>query len=249
MEIQRSDIKNLEYLRGSIEGLDPDEFFPSYVLEETASLSDMGEYYYFEITFTDEFQQKIREKFGTNSDSLILSQDVESNPDKYYYYQLFSGKDGTFYFADYHQDDTTAALIQHNYTTEPMEGSFYVNILLPVEWEYTAETGEYGANQCDEDQITGPQVILQYDVVSTDVTEGNDRDALAAFRKRLDALGTPYALGHTVSTDHGVTVKMAPDLLNDQIVNMIGSSFNPVSLENKFYPSVTVDKNAFSYDQ
>lgn len=249
MEIQRSDIKNLEYLRGSIEGLDPDEFFPSYVLEETASLSDMGEYYYFEITFTDEFQQKIREKFGTNSGSLILSQDVESNPDKYYYYQLFSGKDGTFYFADYHQDDTTAALIQHNYTTEPMEGSFYVNILLPVEWEYTAETGEYGANQCDEDQITGPQVILQYDVVSTDVTEGNDRDALAAFRKRLDALGTPYAMGHTVSTDHGVTVKMAPDLLNNQIVNMIGSSFNPVSLENKFYPSVTVDKNAFSYDQ
>ena len=231
LEIQPDDIENLEYQEGSVDGLVLTEYFSSYTAEENSSLAEMDSYHYFELTFTEEFQQTISEIFGTDTDSLILSQDVEENPGNYYYYRLFMGKSGNFYFIDNYQDDVLAELILHNYTSEPMSYSLYFDILLPVEWECTKESEECGVNQCNEEQIKDPYVILQYDPVD-EMTEGNEKDAFAVFRKRLDTLATPYALGHTVSAKHGITVKMAPDRLNQEVLEWLGVSSNSISVQN-----------------
>ena len=248
LEIRSENIEKLEYQEGSVDGLVLTEYFSSYTIEKNPSLAEMDSYHYFELTFTEGFQQTIREIFGTDTDSLILSQDVEENPDNYYYYQLFTGKSGDFYFIDNYQDDTLAELILHNYTSEPMPYSFYFDILLPVEWEYPKELKECGVNQCNEEQIKDPCVILQYQPAD-DLTEGNEKDAFAVFRKRLDTLETPYALGHTVSAEHGITVKVAPDRLNQEMLEWLGVSSNSISVQNKFYPSVTLEKGSFSFEK
>lgn len=249
LEVSRSDIANLEYENGAVEGLTLSDYFPEYVQQENPSLIEQEEYRYFELTFTDEFLKKADEIFDTESDMLILAQDAESVPSSYCFYRLFPAKDGKYYFVDNYQDDTTADLTLHNYTSEPLAESFSYNILFPVEWEYVEETKDCGTKQCNVEDLSGPLVTLQYHTYESDVTEGNDRDALAVFKKRLDALGTPYAIGRTVSVEHGITIKMAPERLNVQIVNWLGERYLNVYLENRFYPPVSTGKNAFSFHE
>lgn len=246
LEVDGSDIENLEYKSGTVEELSLSDYFPEYAQKKNPSLVNMEEYNYFELTFTDEFQKKVEETFDADGNSLILAQDVQVNPYSYYYYLLVPGKDGNYYFLDNYQDDTAAELVLHNYTSERLPEIFLFNILLPVEWEYEKKNSEWGSCQRNVEDLSGKLVTLQYDAYESDVTEGNKQDVLRVFRNRLDKLGTPYAIGQTVSSDYGISIKMPAEHLDDLIVKWLGEKYPVIYLGNRFYSAVSLGKDSLS---
>ena len=231
IEVQRSDIENLESSFGAVDCIDLKKY----------SLLDLEEYNYFTLSFTDEMNEKIAETFGGKNENLELRQDSETNPANYYYYHLTPDENGnSYYFVDNLQNEAIQELVLYNYTNEPLADGFYFDILLPVEWESVREADEPGKYQCDIDSLSGPQLTMQYDTYATDITKGAYQDVVSALKKRLDTLETPYAFGYTVSTDYGISIQMNPERLNMELLNWIASSNMNLYVENQFYSPVNL---------
>ena len=233
--IERSQIESMKLVDDAPVDVD----FESYVLHGVESEDDCQ---YFAMTVNEEVAREAREWIErTKFDNYGLYQDCEEFG-KAYYYDLTGifEKDNTLYFVDNYQYDNYLNLILYNYQNETFSKPFYFMIETPVTWEYDDTKGElepflYGKNQCNVDELSS-ELIARYDFETwnDEFTEGEYKDIVIAFKKRLDSIGIPYAFGTYTTDPYHIVVKMDPNYMNSIIQEYIGST-NKISIQSKFY--------------
>lgn len=194
---------------------------------------------YFHIVFTEELNQKIREKYG-QKDSYLLVQDYEKHPSNAYGYYLFKAdSEEGYYFADENQMANINELVLHNYQQNTFPQAMLIDIRYHIEWEDIAEKENRGIHQCNAEDMQGEQMVIYYQPsYAKEVTKGERVDCNAAFKKRLDALGVPYAMGDIKENENGVAVKIGIQNIGGSILELLGSS---VSVAAMYHPYTYLD--------
>lgn len=228
IKIEREDMENVEFAKGTIEGLDPS----AYELEA-------DEYEYVKLVLTEEYAKEHAETLASWGDNLRFGQDMERNSDSYWYYtDIFVADDGrTFYILD--PDDLELQtqtyfneLIQWNLTHDILECGFWFNYNRDeiVEWQSveTESQAEAGAFQYNFPELSGETitVLLKSSKKTEDLSSGDLLDLEIYLKKRLDALEQPYAFGFysTVDETIGVAVKTGADHMGYPIWKMLGEN-------------------------
>lgn len=219
IEVSPAEVENVEFLSDM-----PAEVDPSGLDEDT-------EYRFIRLSLSEEFVKQNKPVMDRWED-ICFGQDV-LNPSNYYYYRIAIADDGrTVYLI--HRGETFERfekLIAYNYTHPPLEESFYYEIEPMYEWEKLSETETPGVRQCDEAQVTGDYVIVTYKLSWGTLTEGKRLDTVSIMKKRLDALGQPYAFGRIRNSDK-IVVKTTLEHLSTDILNMLGSTSGSLNLRS-----------------
>ena len=233
--IERSAIEEVKIVDDAPVDIDFDQY-------ELQGIENEEDCKYFALTVNEDVAKAAKEwKERTNFRDYGLYQDCEEFGKAYYYYLagVFEN-DNTLYFVDNYQYSNYLNLILHNYQNETFSKAFYFSIEEPVNWEYDdvkggAEPILYGENQCNVDELKS-EMIARYDFSTwqKEFTEGEYQDTIIAFKKRLDAMGMPYAFGTHVLNPYKIVIKMDPNYMNSFIHEYIGS-FYKIMIRSRFY--------------
>ena len=122
---------------------------------------------------------------------------------------------------------------------------------LIVNWEQSG-----GKNQCAPDEIKGEFMLLAYETIQDETSEGDEAKSITAFKNRLDTLQIPYAFGTDAYNEHRFVIKVAKDTLKQSEAMLLGKrdSFEItngyhntlVSLKEEQNKDITVD---IQYDE
>lgn len=139
------------------------------------------------------------------------------------------------------EDEITENLINtlvFNLTHPPLAHAFYVDVAQEILWENPQKAIKPGALQCKDSVFKNKNSItIYYDTTITDLDTGSWLDLLIGMRKRMDAIGEPYAIGYklkdTTST-YQLLIKTLPNHLNTPVIqilttNYLGSAFSVIS--------------------
>lgn len=219
IEVSPSEVENLEFLSEA-----PAEVDPSKLDEDT-------EYRYIRLSLSEEFVKKNKPVMDTWED-ICFGQDV-LNPSNYYYYRIAIADDGRTVYLIHKGEifERFEKLIQYNYTHQPLAEGFYYEIEPMYEWEKLSETETPGVRQCDEAQVTGDYVVVTYKLNWGTLTDGKRLDTISIMKKRLDALGQPYAFGWIRNSDK-IIVKTTLEHLSADILEMLGATAGSLYLRS-----------------
>jgi len=214
--LERSDLESVEKKTGSISGTDV----------STLGITET-EYDYIEIRLADAFVQEHQAEYETWS-RLAFAQDVEENPDIYYYHYTFPAGDGkTFYVVNTDQGGQFTDLVIYNLKHDSLFDGFRFAIDTNswAKWEDPEKTDARGANQQKYDSFeTGTMTFTIR--LAREITAGELLDTQTGLKQRLDALERPYAIG-LIETDTKETllaVKMPPDRLGTVIMQFLSGT-------------------------
>lgn len=191
---------------------------------------------YFHIVFSEEINQQIRERFG-QCEYYSIAQDFEEQGLGADFVTLIKAdSEEGYYFADENQMANINELLLYNYTTETFSHSMLVDIRYPVEWEVVSKAENKGVNQCNEEEITGEQMVIYYQLASheEEVTDGEAVDVMTVVKHRLDALGTPYAFGTTQNREHEFAVKIGIDKIGETILSMLVQAWPGIEIYHPY---------------
>lgn len=195
---------------------------------------------YFALTVDDETAKAAKAWMEeTQSEGYELYQDlVEYGRMNSYYYKIAGSfeNDNVLYFVDNYQYSNYLNLILHNYQNETSSKPFYFSIKLPVDWEYDDnEEVSFGENQCNIDEID-QEHFARYDfrTYADEFTEGEQKDILNTFKKRLDSLGIPYAFGYQGEGIQNISVAINPDYMNSIVSDYLGG-YCKIEVKSRFY--------------
>ncbi len=222
VEVTPTDIESAKILKGKIPG-EPE------VSEE--DVLDTENYEYIEVVLKKEFVEANREAIAAFGDEIVFAQDkVEIGSGYYYFYTYKSDDECVYYILNNDRHPTLNEVLINNMTSEPLSDSLLARIDLSADWEKEKEGAVFGANQVEYKKIKGETVSISYRASTYgDISEGSWHDTVAAFKKRLDALGEPYAFGYGINDPYLIVVKMSPDKLSSGILYALcssGISFN-----------------------
>ena len=88
---------------------------------------------------------------------------------------------------------------------------------LIVNWEQSG-----GQNQCAPDEIKGEFMLLAYEPILSEMSEGDEAKSITAFKNRLDTLQIPYAFGTDAYNEHRFVIKVAKDTLKQSEAMLLG---------------------------
>lgn len=232
LHIERSSIENIELVSKV-----PVEFdLKNYNMKGT------DEYQYFALTLDPQTANTINEwMHKTNALGYHLYLDYEDFGYSNSFYNLMNidTDTNTIYFIVNCQYENFLNTALYNFTHDTFSHAFNVNMKLPVKWENT-KNAKYmlGQNQCNESDLSGSLIRLDFQSYAEDLTEGEYQDTIISFKTRVDALDTPYSFGYYSNDASGFSIKIAPSHLNPQIIDLLGtiSKFN---ITSTFYEITT----------
>lgn len=217
ISVTPDDIESVQILKGKIPG-EPE------VSEK--NVLDTENYEYIEVVLKEDFIKSNKKIIDTLGDDIVFAQDKVEIQTSYYYYNTFKGeKDGVFYILNDDRHPTLNEVLINNMTTEHPAGSLLVKIDGAADWENSSEGATFGENQKNYADIKGDTVCISYrGSIYGEISDGEWIDTVASLKKRLDAFGSPYALGYGINDPHLIVVKMGPDKLNYGVFSLISSS-------------------------
>lgn len=233
LHIERSAIENVELVSEV-----PVEFdFTNY------DMKGSEEYQYFALTLDSNTSQTVKEWLNqTDALDYHLFLDYEDFGYNNSFYSLMKMDADTniIYFIGNCQYENILNTALYNFTHDTFSHAFSVIVKQPVKWEDT-ETANYmlGKNQCNESDLSGPLIRLDFQSYSNNLTEGEYQDIIIAFKTRLDTLDTPYSFGYYTCDNHTISIKINPSLLNDQIVNLLRARNTNLKISSNFYEIVS----------
>ncbi len=185
ISLPRSAIKEITIKEGTVKGVDPKEYD---ITTDT--------YKYIEIQLTDEFVEEKKDYMVDWDDEIRIGLDMEESS-AYYYMPCEITEDRKIikmFNDDF--DGNYFELLKFNFTNQPYSNNllFEIDLNNMIEWE-TVEEGQKGSNQCNFGDIKEDSVTILYEQLYEEISDGEWLDIKQAFRKRLDALEQPYALG------------------------------------------------------
>lgn len=234
LHIERSSIENIELVSEV-----PVEFdFTNYAMKGSE------EYQYFALTLDSNTAQAVNEWLNkTNALDYHLFLDYEDFGYSNSFYSLMKMDADTniIYFIGDCQYENMLNTVLYNFTHDTFSHAFSVILKQPVKWE-NIQNAKYivGSNQCNEEDLEGPLIRLDYKSYQKDFTDGEYQDTIITLKSRLDLLNTPYAFGYYANDKHTISIKLAPSHLNDQIIELLGlKGTHSFSIASKFYEIVS----------
>ncbi|MEY8427899.1 serine/threonine-protein kinase [Lachnospiraceae bacterium 46-15] len=160
------------------------------------------------------------------SDLLIYKDWIE-------FYVKAAADDETFYLVSQDQEEVFQELLIYNLTHPPIEKSLYVRCEIPAEWEEPEKIAGAGENQRPREEFEKNSICVRY-ACSDELSDGEWMDMTACFKKRLDALGVPYAFGNSPGKRDEVVVMFSPEGMCEDAVVMAGWGNGRVSVSDKW---------------
>lgn len=116
-----------------------------------------------------------------------------------------------------------------------------------VNWELEDGITRPGKNQCGPQEIKGEFLLISYDMSVDSLETGDGIKAVTAFKKRLDALQTPYAFGTDAYDDTSIVVKIKKKAILQSEAMLLGAYLSSCEVTNEL-DSVAFDSVAFVDD-
>lgn len=231
--IERSSIENIELVSEV-----PVEFdLTNY------NMNGSEEYQYFALTLDAETADTIK-KWMTETDTsdyhIFFDYEDFGYNNSFYALMKMDVENNILYFVGNCQYENMLNTSLYSLSHDTFSQAFNIQMKLPVKWEDTNNANYIlGENQCNESDLSGPLIRLDFQSYSDNLTEGEYQDIIIAFKTRLDTLDTPYAFGYYTSDSHTISIKINPSLLNDQIINLLGSRNINFNITSNFYEIVS----------
>ena len=222
VSVGRTDIESVKLAEGRIEGVDYD-------------MVNMKDNYYLEMKLSKKFTHENASLLNVQNDFLYLVQDIRpvdgEGFDNGHYSILVPGNgSGEYYVIDNALHNAWEAFA-YDLENAPLEHGFeaYIDLNSRPEWEDVESLETKGENQANVDDITNESVTacwsIDSDFSGNEMSDGERLDMLHSMRKRLDAMGTPYAIGFDEKAgryDKGsIYVKMCKDSAGYTVFDLI----------------------------
>ncbi len=244
--IPREDLESVTLQKGSIPGVDASEYGVTGPVRQ-----------YITIKLSDEFVEKYRAEYST-WEKPVFAQDVIGSSGLFYYFLIFPADDEkTFYVLNAGTEGPYNELTVYNLTHDSYDENFYfqIDINNRMQWENVEDSSvKAGKHQCAYNSFKEETITFSLKT-TTSMTEGKWLDIRNALKKRMDALGSPYAMGYSRNEDSTIVAFRIPsDHINDDIVYMIGKKFYSKIRALEYETSVPTDSfkwqppGTFAYD-
>ena len=221
MPLTRANIEKVEIKEGTIEGMDGQK----YGIEEDS-------YRYVEIVLDDEFLEKLSGEMGRWQNEAVLVQDAGSSEACYCPIRWTEdGKALEVLITDF--DGKFIDVAAYNWSNPPLSDSFTFSIDVEniAEWE-EAKGEDKGRYQRGAEELRGQTVTILYRSYEEEISEGEWLDTINAFRKRLDLLEQPYAIGRYVEDGKTmVAVKTELEHMGLPVMQLIGERRSIIQLQ------------------
>ena len=248
--IDRSSIRSAEARFGVIPQVGSEERLQ-------AGLSLNGEYPYLYLVLDEDGTATVKETLEDEG-RLSFRLDVEtSNYESLVFSLVLPGEEtGSFYLLDGRWGSMAVwKTLAANLMEEPLRGSWYFETVLdPVaRWEDPAQRSEdaSGAFQRGIDTLTDDTVTLYFETNNPDkITDSVYEQAVLAFKRRLDCLQMPYAIGSDFFRQREIVVCIPTEHLPyDVAASILPMTYFSISSsymhgEDRFFPSSLNDYRA-----
>ncbi|MEE1086049.1 MAG: toll/interleukin-1 receptor domain-containing protein [Schaedlerella sp.] len=233
--IERSSIKSLKLISNPPVSFDISE-------ESMKGNRSPEEYLYLALTLNSDAEKELTQWINENQyENYRMFCDYEEFGyfDAFYYWTEIDETDNTIYFIGNCQYDNIQNTALYNFSNETFSHPFSITMTLPVKWENIEnENCSPGKNQCNEKDLSGQLVRIDFFTYHNDFTSGEIQDTITVFKSRLDLFGIPYAFGYRTDNNNTFSVKLDPTYLNNEIVNLICSD-STFSIRSNFYELVS----------
>jgi len=214
IKVERSDLAGVELKTGAVPGFDAG----------TIGISG-DQYQYIVITLTDEYAAKHREEYAA-WEQFAFAQDCEKAENEYYYYHTVPGEDGkTFYIINDDLGGKFSELLAFNLQHESLPESFLflVDLNAGVAWEDPGQAANRGANQRTPGEL-GEKATVTFAFTVRRATTGQIVDTMTAIKRRMDTLGSPYAIGTYAAgqDDARIAVRTTLEHMGPHIIGLVG---------------------------
>lgn len=139
---------------------------------------------------------------------------------------IVEGEENTFILcASGWKEDTIAEAQAREFMQPTLNSGYYFSWQLSQNayWENIEEIERPGQYQCNYESITGDTLLLNFETY-TPADQISDEDyqaALMEFRRRLDIIGVPYAIGYGVQNPADIVVYTSPEPYNAILLDML----------------------------
>jgi len=157
-----------------------------------------------------------------------------------YYYSLLTAGDGhTFYLLGEGEKEPYAKLLAYNLSSPRYEGSLRYTYDILAAWEEPVRIAAAGAFQCTRKELKGETFCARYgdgmtEEWSEDFSGGERADIISNLKKRLDAVGVPYAFGISGADEDDFVIAVERDRLCLEIMQLLGCSPGEISIGNQW---------------
>ena len=234
IRIERSDLERVEIRKGPLDGVNPADY-------------DFGEddFQYIEVVLTDDFVSRVGSQIGAWKQFTFLMdyEQYRNTSRKPYSFDTVPSGDGkTFCILVNDPDGRSLRIIRNNLSCSPMPDAleYEIDLNYITAWQTRGNARAWGQNQCEFPDLEGETATFRFSALK--MREGEELDLLNTLKKRLDSIGTPYALGISADdTQAYYTVAMAADRTGPAVMNLIidnyiylktGLSYQMIKMEN-----------------
>lgn len=123
------------------------------------------------------------------------------------------------------KEDSIAEAQVRELTRPTLNMGYYFSWQLSQEayWENIEEIERPGQHQCNYESITGDTLLLNFETYTSadQISEDQYRSAIMEFRRRLDIIGVPYAIGHGIQNPADIVVYTSPEPYNAILLNIL----------------------------
>lgn len=144
------------------------------------------------LQFTDDFLKENASILEERKNGYTLIQDKDCSPPVSPFTAIAKEDGSGFYLLFADEEDKLFELLQYNLTHEPLEHSFDIAIEEQSSWQENSSS--FGEKQVKENVLSADEDKTCY-YIEAMMSDGEMLDCFEVLRKRLDALGSSYALG------------------------------------------------------
>lgn len=144
------------------------------------------------LQFTADFLKENASILEEWKNSYTLIQDKDCSPPVSPFTAIPKEDGSGFYLVFADEEDKLFELLQYNLTHEPLEHSFDIAIEEQSSWQ--EDSSSFGENQVKEKRLSSAEDRASY-YIKAMMSDGEMLDCIEVLQKRLDTLGSSYAIG------------------------------------------------------